>query len=101
MSRLESQYAENKVLSNLVALPNLDTKATKERMDGIFKVTAEKTSGNKRSESRVSEQEESDFVNSSENSLQTDETSEEMDSDRDDVEFEDNFSESENNDAQE
>jgi hypothetical protein len=28
MSRLESQYAENKVLSNLVALPNLDTKAT-------------------------------------------------------------------------
>ena len=55
MSRLESQYAENKVLSNLVALPNLDTKATKDRMDGIFKVTAEKTSGNKRSESRVSE----------------------------------------------
>ena len=55
MSRLESQYAENKVLSNLVALPNIDTKATKERMDGIFQVTAGKLSGNKGSGSRVSD----------------------------------------------
>ena len=50
LSRLESQYAKNKVLSNLVALPNLDTKTTQGQMDAIFKVTAKKLSSSKKSE---------------------------------------------------
>ena len=47
---LESQYAQNKVLSNLIALPNLDPNTTQGPMDAIFKVAYDKKAESKRSE---------------------------------------------------